>query len=216
MAQIKLAVGVPAYGMSITAWQAEMWTKLGFALAHAEARFQLRSFIVVDVCGIDVARNRMVQEAIDADCDWLLMIDADTWHDDGFDLLQMVSTAAHEGATVVAGPVPRRDPDDPHLMVYNAAGQVAKLSATVPLVPIASAATAIMAIDLTFVRHKMTPPWFVFEWTEGSTKPTKSEDLVFCERVLNAGGSIRADTRFRANHLGRTPVHIGDPTRRKL
>lgn len=209
---IRLAIGLPHYGAHSAMWSAEMWLTLGYALAGSESRFKLAMINFVDACNIEVARNQLVNDAIAKNADWLLMIDADTWHTDGFDILQMISTAAREKFAVVAAPVPRRGGADTHLMIYrHDAVTMRRTPLTLEdldprhgsLVSIDSAATALMAIDLNFVKEHLAPPWFRFEW---AGRNFISEDLNFCQRVRYRDGKIAATTTFVAHHLQRPAV----------
>lgn len=214
---IRLGIGLPAYGGKIDMNASRMWLSLGYALASAESRFTLALHSLVDVCGVEVARNRLMAEAIEKNVDWLLMIDADSWVDDGFAVLQGISSAARAGAAAYAIPTPRRGGEDTHLMVYRGEERLAvpraeleaarSADATSPatLVPVDAAATAMLAVDVRFVAAKMTPPWFRFEWKYGTTS-FSSEDLVFCRCIREAGGQIVADAGVIAHHRQRPEV----------
>jgi hypothetical protein len=211
-AKIDLGIGIPAYGAKVAMWTVEQWIMLGYALANTEQRFTLKMIDFVDVCGVEVARNRLMQDAIEHGCSWLLTTDADTWHVNGFEILQMISTADRQGAAVVAAPTPRRGGDDVHLMVYRGVDKDRRPLTKEdldpkhgPLVEIDSAATAMMAINLNFVMKHMKPPWFRFEWVYGSLD-FNSEDHVFCRRIQEAGGKIMATTGFIAKHLQRPQI----------
>jgi len=106
---IRLGIGIPCYGFKLDAGHAAMWLGLGAALAMAQDKVRLRMFIEYDINGIDLARNTIVHDAMTAGCDWVLMIDADTFHrstapdgnpdaigDAGVDLVQMIRDA-HRG-----------------------------------------------------------------------------------------------------------------------
>lgn len=202
---LKLAIGLPVYTGQITAFAQRMWLSLGATLASS-TRFQYVGTTLIETCGIDVARNRLVASAHQQGADWLLMIDADTWHDDGFDILTMVSDADRAGAAVVAAQVPKRDPDDTHLMVYRYVnGRRTNAILGKQLEPIDAAATAMMAIRLSAVED-FAPPWFMFEWRGHALTPALSEDLYFCKRIRDAGGLILGDGRFVAKHLQRPQV----------
>ena len=220
---IKLAIGVPAYGAHVVMWHTRMWLTMGAALANSAERFALVSFDLVDACGIDVARNKLVHDALEKGADWLLMIDADTWAEDGGDILQMISDAdkadqAESGwkpVGAVVAPVPRRDPWDTRPMVYARVPEGFRDQlVNIDLKPeglqfVDSAATAMMAINLGFIRGVgWMAPWFSFEWHSSKTpwKPSLSEDHVFCRRVRESGGVILADPRVKAKHLQRPQV----------
>lgn len=137
--RLRLSVGIPAYGGQISAHHARMWTEFGNTLGGSLERFELVTFDFFDVNGIDQARNLMLVRAIEAQADWLLMIDADTWveptkedqaaqSDAGFLLLRMISEAARIDMAaptrvgVVVAPVMSRvvfGKDDSHPMAYK-------------------------------------------------------------------------------------------------
>ena len=50
------------------------------------------------------------------------------------------------------------------------------------------------------VFEKMQKPYFKFLYNEDGTEPTKSEDLYFCERAIEAGFKIYCDTSVICNH----------------
>lgn len=221
---IKLGIGLPAYGAKISMWHAQMWLTLGAALGRSSNRFELRMLGYVDACGVDVARNRLVADALERDCDWLLMVDADTWTDDGASLLQMISDAerynAHIAVAVVAAAVPRRDPDDTRPTVYRRVASLARdvadctqtafaytpiVVAGDQLMPVDSVGAAMMALNMNFFRG-VTPPWFEFKWRPGDVAPFRSEDHVLCERARDAGWEVLVDPRVNACHLQRPVV----------
>lgn len=216
MSIIKLGIGLPAYGGKISAEHARMWLEVGHALAASSGRFVLTMLpSIVDVCQVDKARCMLVDAAIEAQCDWLLMLDADTWVAEGYQLLVMISEAERQGSHVVVGAVPRRNTDGTReLMAYQAwAGEVTSGIAAVTdaglqiaatdLIPITEAATACMAINLPFVTKHLARPWFRF--TE-----TASEDRDFCRRINHAGGVIVVDRRVQTRHLNRPAVLTWD------
>lgn len=103
---IRLGIGLPCYGLKLDIGHAAMWLGLGAALATATDKVTLAMFNEYSINGIDLARNTIVWDAIQANCDWVLMIDADTFHrsttvdgnpdaigDAGVDLIQMIRDA---------------------------------------------------------------------------------------------------------------------------
>lgn len=106
---IKLGIALPAYGFKLDVGHAAMWLGLGAALQITGDKFALTSFTEYHINGIDLCRNTAVYDAMKAGCDWLFMIDADTFHrtggdnadaiaDAGVEILQMIRDA-HRGAT---------------------------------------------------------------------------------------------------------------------
>lgn len=102
---IRLGIGIPAFGLKLDIGHAPMWLGFGAALMSSADKFQLTMFNTYHINGIDLARNTIVYDAIQANCDWVLMLDADTFHatggandpdaiaDAGVDLLQMIRDA---------------------------------------------------------------------------------------------------------------------------
>lgn len=240
MSKIRLVLGLPCYGAKIAMWQSRMWLSVGHALASHPDKFILRGFPLVDVCGVDVARNEVMLAALSAamndpadregdggqfgsDGAWLLMVDADTWHDSdlqgGYDLLQMVRAGEKLGAAAIGAPVPRRAPGETRHMVYSGTspgteGRQGKRDEhggylrAMPreewagkVVECESIATAIFAVNLRFAL-KMNMPWFLYSIAEGSMDRL-GEDIYFCRKAREAGGKIYVDGRFVGNHLQR-------------
>jgi hypothetical protein len=110
---IKLGIGLPAYGSQLDVGHAAMWLGLGAALATAQDKITLTMFTEYHINGIDLCRNTIVYDALKAGCDWVFMVDADTFHrstgangvcdaigDAGVDIMQMIRDA-DRGETAV-------------------------------------------------------------------------------------------------------------------
>lgn len=114
---LKLAIGLPAYGSHLDVGHAAMWLGVGAALLQAQEKVTLQMFTEYHINGIDLCRNTIVYDAMTADCDWVFMIDADTFHrstgkdgvadaigDAGVDIIQMIRDADRgQTATPIAG-----------------------------------------------------------------------------------------------------------------
>jgi hypothetical protein len=214
--RISLAVGIPAYGDSLTAHHARMWMELGHTLSASEERFGLGMFMTVDVNPIDRARNMLLAHAMRAGCNWLLMVDADTWveaiGDDsaGVQLLRMISDADRADAAIVCAATVRRrthSHEPTELMIYRQIEDSPKPDRleSIPfvdlgrrLVPIDACATAVIAIN-TLKIAEISPPLF-FEFDR---ERKLSEDLNFCRAVRDAGGKIFCDGRVKTGHKSR-------------
>ena len=103
---IKLGIGLPCYGSKLDVGHAAMWLGLGAALLEARDKVKLQWMSEYHVNGIDLCRNTIIYDAMKADCDWVFMIDADTFHrstgadgvcdavgDAGVDIAQMIRDA---------------------------------------------------------------------------------------------------------------------------
>lgn len=202
---IKIAVALPHYGGKCDSHHAEMWAAFAATAIDNRDRFQVVRFTIVDVCGIDRARNECVRRARDADADWLLMIDADTWVEDGGDLVQMISNGHKLGATIIGAAVQRRRNESdlgPTMMVYRQKlpGEVVSIPAQqlrhpgtkhaheerlhctslLGVVEVDAIATACIAINMRHVEFMDAP---VFRFTD-----IESEDIDFCRRVREMRG----------------------------
>lgn len=111
---LKLAIGLPAYGSHLDVGHAAMWLGVGAALLQAHDKVELQMFTEYHINGIDLCRNTIVYDAIAAGCDWVFMIDADTFHrttgkdgvadaigDAGVDIIQMIRDADRCQAVVI-------------------------------------------------------------------------------------------------------------------
>lgn len=209
---LKLFIGVPAYGGFVRSETIKMWLELGRSIAEAGDRFELIGIANLDTQPIDRARNFLVAHAMQANADWLLMIDADTWVESitmpdgietaGFQLLRMISQADRANVAVVGAPVQRRGGEGLNVTGVPLVGP--KISLRVkdpPMLPelrsCDSIGAAIMAIRLDKIGE------ITFKWTD-----TLGEDLNFCKDVREAGGRIYVDGRVKSAHMDRpTPLY---------
>jgi len=188
-----------------------MWTELGAALAQDEKRVQLAAFINVDTCGIDRARNLMLAAAMQANADWLLMIDSDTWvvtseyASSGFQLLEMIHSGENLDATIIGAPVKRRGGEGLAVYVrkHDKLFAVKITDATaLTVVECDAIGAAVMAINLGKLQ---LDDRFVFTDQEG-------EDLNFCRKLRDRGDKILVDTRVQTAHIARGTILLSkDP-----
>lgn len=220
--QLRLSVGIPAYGSQITAHQANQWMQFGATAIGSAERFNLCLFSFVDANPIDRARNMLLDQARKASADWLLMLDADTWvesdhpdEDAGVMLLRMISDADRRDASIVVAPVLQRDHerrDTPMETIYRLprAGWTSRnrliplfdddssLSKVRHLVPCDAAGSACIAINIKRTQGLS----FRFNYELGL-----SEDIDFCRQVKERNPdneSIFVDPRVRTGHTSRS------------
>lgn len=232
---IRVVFGLPAYGGKSAMWQARMWFSLGVACADNREQFTVRGFPLKDRCGVDVARNELVVEALQAasdedaahpfgqDAAWLLMVDADTWHegdlDGGADILRMIKTAEQmKNVAVIAAPVPVRSPGVPKHMVYKYGDEDWPGTGRKRLRPMAreewddrvvecdAIATALFAINLRAVLA-CPPPWFDYRYLQEGTLLSLGEDVYCCEKLRDRGWRTMVDGRFIAKHVSHGEVY---------
>jgi hypothetical protein len=202
---LKLAVGLPAYRGQIASAHAVMWAQLGAACARQPDDVRIVMFGHVDTCGIDRARNALVQQAIAAKADWLLMVDSDTFAVAGKDLLRMILERP-AAAAIVGAPVIRRGEKSPNMWRWmgehhEACGDALHgrdgTETIGPYIDVDAVGAAILAIDLAVVQRTGT----MFRWADGM-----SEDLFYCRQLRLAGERIYVDPRVATVHLGQPEI----------
>jgi len=208
---LKLGIAVPAYGSHLDIGHKDMWLSLGAALATSQDKFELVSNADYHINGIDHCRNVMTLNALAAGCDWLFMVDADTYHavpdslDGGIDILQMLWTAHTASAAIVGAPVRGRSPEKSGYMALRKQG-VGFVQADTPsgeVVEVSRIATAFFAVNLDWLHeHWPDPPWFkmTYTWTAEQVE-WLGEDYGFCDEVSARGGKILLDCRFFPEHV---------------
>lgn len=203
---MRIAIGLPAYGGKVVSHQGMTWIRLGSQLGlHPDC--QVIGFMPVDICGIDRARNYLLQQAREAKADWLLMIDSDVWIDRG-DLFQMIEDGEKMGAAVIGPPVMMRGAVQKP-MVYRFK-RLARMNVSDGSVEAhvegvlhdveagkVSEVDAIGGSCLAINLHRIGQSQFCFT-------PAISEDLEFCRQVKEIGEKILVDGRIRTCHMDRS------------
>jgi len=226
---INLGIGLPCYGSKLDVGHAAMWLGLGVALASTKDKFTLRMMSDYHIQPIDLARNTIIHDAASAGCDWVLMVDADTFHsgaqhdhsrgmhncdacelgigDVGVDILQMIMDGDRAGAAAIGAPVRGRKVGDSAVCVESTAG--AKVSIdhlrgnTMPVLRIGA---AFLAVNLGWLQeHWPKAPWFVMSPYYDIGRPVQGigEDYAFCDGVWDRGGEVMCDGRFVPEHVDR-------------
>lgn len=213
---IRLGVGLPAYRSVVTVGQVKQWMEFGAEVNRVKPGVTLGMHIAVDVCGVDRARNICLAQAMKNGCDWLLMIDSDTWVECGNELVRMIIEAPEDCALVGAAVRTRgggRGEQAP-LNVYRwnqAARKHESMDVPTPVehelqstkrhVLVDAIGAAVIAINL----HRLMPSdqfkWFYYE--DGSSI---SEDLYFCRQLGDRGEKIYVDTRMKTFHVDKPSV----------
>jgi hypothetical protein len=162
-------------------------------------------FINTESYSIEWSRNRLLWQAMQRGADWVLMMDADTFHAKTPDLIRMLETGQESGAAVIASPVKMRGrfgynvfevADDVvrHVDPQSWQGRVSGVDRI---------GTACFAISADWIKEPWpNQPWFVTQQLDGDEPRKIGEDVTFCDRVRERGGKILADGRFE-------PVHVG-------
>lgn len=169
-----IALAVPAYGQRV-----HIGTALALAQDNATAMaLGWRPLLLWTDCNsIEVARNIIVKQAIDAGARLLLMCDSDTMPIDN-GLASMWQAMQDTGAAVVGAAVPIRngsgmncEPAKPGEVYEGVVG------------------TGYVLIDLWKLRN-MPRPWFRIELSEDGTSKATGSDIGFCRDVQSAGHRV--------------------------
>jgi GT2 family glycosyltransferase len=164
----------------------------------------------VDVCGIERARNILLAHAMLNECDWLLMVDSDTWVEPGSDLLRMIVEAPDDAALIGAG-VRTRSPEA-NLNVYRWNADQRKHESYKPegmvwqrYFQCDAIGGAVIAINL----HRIGDVDFrTYYYEDGDSI---SEDLNFCKRLREKGEKIYCDPRIKTFHINKPTVLLYNP-----
>jgi hypothetical protein len=171
---VLIALAVPAYKQSV-----HIGTALGLAQDNATAlSLGWRSLMLWSDCNnIEIARNLIVKQAIEAGARLLLMCDSDTFPVGG-GLSSMWQAMQDTGAAVVGAAVPIRNGDGMNCEPAQP-GEVYD----------GVVGTGYMLIDLVKLRD-LPAPWFVCELDATGTEKAVGSDIGFCRRVQSAGRRV--------------------------
>ena len=220
---MKLMVGIPAYGGTIT-------TQTFRSLFVDLTKLALNGWeidVVDSITGaeIDTIRNKIISRFAASDCDELIMVDTDvTW---GYDsMLRLLAAPIDKGGDIIAGIYPKKQepieyPFDPKLydngtVRLNEDGLI--LCNHVPAgflrIPKGTAQKLIEENqNLQYVQlwgygeKDDYPVYSLFEKSWGydecsGLKTRRSEDVAFCKRVLDIGGDVFAHPDIGMGHIG--------------
>jgi hypothetical protein len=198
-----IAVCMPAYRRQVDV--GHIYQALNLAAGMVKAQTHSLDFIHTESCSIEWSRNRLLWQAMQRGADWVLMMDADTFHAKTPDLIRMIETGEDNRAAVIASPVKMRG-----RIGYNVfevdndlVRQADPATWAGTVIPVHRIGTACFAIRAAWIKkHWPTQPWFLTQQLEGDEPRKIGEDVTFCDRVRERGGRILADGRFE-------PVHVG-------
>lgn len=203
---LKLGFAVPAYGSNIDAGHIAMWMSLGAMMAYNEEQFVLADLQAPSVSNVDLARNKILSRGIKAGCDWLVMVDADTFHDGGADILRMVKTGHERQCAMIGAPVrckstgvanvmKKRNGGIDHVLIEEIKGVVTEVDRV---------GSAVIAINVPWIKeHWPRSPWFAtvhFDRGLDDEPGVMGEDFFFCDMARDKGGLILCDGRFNPDH----------------
>ena len=197
---IRLGVGLPAYKGLVCSAHPKMWMQFGSAINKNSPLVRLEAFFDVDICGIDHARNAILDTCRAGELDWALMVDSDTWVDHGRSLLTMILDADAADATMVGCPVVMKDERQANVFRYNEEGRLRPSSSIGGLFEVDGIGGAIIAVNL----KKSGKAHFKFTDRTG-------EDLEFCHQVRQGGGKILCDSRIKTLHVSKPDILVHEP-----
>jgi hypothetical protein len=137
---------------------------------------------------LDLARNALVEKFLATDATDLLFVDSDV----GWDAKVITRVMSHK-QEIVGGLVPKRDANNDALYHSNAmTGRIQDGLFECKELP-----TAFMRIKRS-VFDKLKKPWFKI----GSNEKDFGEDIYFCRRWMEAGGTMWIDSDINFTHRG--------------
>jgi len=153
----------------------------------------------------DVARNEVMQEALDNGADVLYFIDDDTLiPKDAF--REMLTALRDHSAAVVSAHYYRRG--FPYTCVWSKELDLGEgpsfyqVDASSGLHEIHTTGLGCALIDLAFVRAHLSRPWFEMLKSKRTGDTVIADDTTFLTKVRNAGGLILGHAGIRCVHLG--------------
>lgn len=199
----RVALGTPCYRRQVDMMHVEQALRLMMACTQASG-FEFVGVTRTDSCNLDWSRNSLLTYALDANCDWLVMVDADTYHVEAKDTLRMVAHAESLGAAVVAAPVKMRRRSDGYNVRRREGDKLVHFNDWRGEVsPVDAIGTAFMAINCRWIRRSWPDqPWFLTTHLPGPKPERVGEDINFCLEVRQRGGMILCDGRFEPRHEG--------------
>lgn len=144
------------------------------------------------VNGIDVARNRVLHEAMRYEFDYLVMQDADNWTDVPVVERLIGHLREHKDAVISVAPVCLRKPERP-LNVYPVRAGVYKAELC---------GSGLIAIDLGRFKKlcDREPVRFVRSYSPNGVLLEEGGDVAFSRQVREAGGEIIVDATIATRH----------------
>lgn len=200
---MKLVLGTPAYRRQV---DVEHVVQCMHLAAACVAPIEFLGFSYAESYCLDWSRNQLLYLALERGADWLLLVDADTFHRDAADTLRMLREGEERGAAVIGAPVRMRG----RTAQYNVRARQGEDYFVVErdwffgrVQAVDAIGTAFMAVSCNWMRTAWPQqPWFVTRPVAGREPRVLSEDLAFCSEVTRRGGKIFVDGRFNPTHVG--------------
>ena len=151
---------------------------------------------------IDQMRNNLVEQALDARCTHLIMMDTDQIYHP-----KTIPVMLSHRLPVVGCLVYRRYPPFDPLMLKGSVGRYQTISEWEPgaLVEVDATGCGCLMFEMDVFKN-MVPPWFRFR---RSSEGSVGEDIGFCSDLKRAGYRIFVDTSITAGHLSQMVVNEG-------
>lgn len=160
---------------------------------------------------IDSNRNRMVEDFLSTECEWLYFWDTDVVIVDTEFMLKMIETGEKLDAKVIAIPYKIKNDKEEYCVVQlDEKGVLINYKEGELTEPrLVSAVGAGSTLIHRSVLEKMKPPYFQIVPNEVGGKEMP-EDFYFCQKVRELGFNIAVDTRITTYHFAPAAwVHQG-------
>jgi len=205
----KLMIGLPAYDHKVGLKMAVSLMRLAQKVLEHGITVQVSS-----ICGCSVvsrARNMIVHEFMQSDCDHLLFIDSDMTFDPD-DVLRLM--AWNQEKHIVAGAYESRKAGKIYILTLDG-DQENVLMDAMGLVKAKRVATGFMMIQRQVFEKlaELHPEWkhhdnlseaMLYSYFDFKVTPEGyiGEDFLFCERAIEAGFGIWIDPTIKLGHMG--------------
>lgn len=196
-------MGIPAYRGQVHYGHVMQMMSMSALCMAARETFAMRGFMAPESCSVDWSRNQLVYHGMrDEDCDWVLMMDADTFCARAEPVLRMLHTAAEERPAVIAAPVIIRGKQAYNVLDAEDNHNIPREEWANKVCEIDRVGTACMAISTKWMRANWPEsPWFETKQLPGPVPSKVGEDINFCDGVRSRGGRILLDGRFEPIHV---------------
>lgn len=187
--------GIPAYREMVHRGHVIQMMSMVSTVFASRGLISLRGFLSPDSCNVDWSRNSLLYAALKDKSDWLLMMDADTYHRDAGDLFKMVEEGEMQRAAVIAAPVRIRKGTEHNVKGgFDFQGEVKEVDRI---------GAACMAVNVRWIHdHWPDQPWFATQHKTGPVPSKVGEDVYFCDGVRERGGKILGHGLFEPIHHG--------------
>lgn len=149
---------------------------------------------------IDSNRNRMAEDFLKSDCEWLYFWDTDVVIEDEDFLLKLIETSQKLNAPVVGAPYMLKGRDHKYVVVRQEDGILINYKEGELIEPliVQGIGCGSMLIHRSVIEELKSPYFEIIPKAGGLEAP---EDYVFCDKVIKLGYQVACDPRVGTYHF---------------